>query len=289
MLAADREYQAARERLTVAAYKQVGTIWREVGDDFDRGWPIVAPAIVATITDAQEGAAADGLAYFDAALVEQDITPQAPRIDPAAFAGVAYSLDGLTTGDLDSLTYGSVVHARTAPATSLSERIDAGSRWLGRITQTQLSQAGRASMSVAMTSDAQTGWTRTVNPPCCRFCAVRAGTFHTWNYPFWQHTGCDCTRTPTTFDRLGETATDIGPDDVTYLTDAQREAMREGADLGRIINSERGISEDRMTTTAQISRRNRGRTRLTPDGIYAVSATREEAIERLRQYGYIYL
>lgn len=289
MLAADREYQAARERLTVAAFSQVGSIWRGIGDDFDRGWPVIAPAIVATITDAQEGAAADGLGYFDAALAEQGIAPQAPRVAPAAFAGSAYSLDGMVLGDLSALTYGAVVRARSAQATSLAERIDVGSRWLGTVTQTQLAHAGRASMSVAMTADTQTGWTRTVNPPCCRFCAVRAGTFHTWKYTFWQHPGCDCTRTPTTLDRLGETATDIGPDDVTYLTDAQRQALREGADLGRVINADRGISEDRMTTTAQISRRNRGRTRLTPDGIYAVSATRDEAIQRLREHGYLYL
>lgn len=190
MLAADREYQAARERLTLAAHRQVGTIWREIGDDFDRGWPVIAPAIVATITDAQEGAAADGLAYFDAAMSEQGITPKQALIDPAAFAGSAYTLDGLALGDLSALTYGAVVRARSLPATSLAERIDAGSKWLGTITQTQLAHAGRASMSTKMTADAQAGWTRTVNPPCCRFCGVRAGTFHAWNYPFWQHPGC---------------------------------------------------------------------------------------------------
>lgn len=312
MLAADREYQAARERLALAAHRQVGTIWRQIGDDFDRGWPIIAPAIVATLTDAQEGAAADGLAYFDAALQEQGIAQQPARIDPAAFAGHSYSLDGMTTGDLGSLTYGAVVHARTTPATSLSQRLDVGSRWLGRVTQTQLAQAGRASMSVAMVTDARTGWTRTVNPPCCRWCAVRAGTFHTWNYPFWQHTGCDCTRTPTTLDRLGDTATDIGPDDITGLSMEQREAIRDGADIAQVINSDRGRSRDGLTTTEGTTRRGFGyhalgkdprndvrikgernfrttKKRLTPDGIYAIAKDREEAITLLRQHGYIYL
>ncbi len=312
MLAADPEYQAARERLTLATHRQVGSIWREIGDDFDRGWPVIAPAIVATITDAQEGAAADGLAYFDAAMSEQGITPKQALIDPAAFAGSAYTLDGLALGDLSALTYGAVVRARSLPATSLAERIDAGSKWLGTITQTQLAHAGRASMSTKMTADAQAGWTRTVNPPCCRFCGVRAGTFHTWNYAFWQHPGCDCTRTPTTLDRLGDTATDIGPDDITGLSMEQREAIRDGADIAQVINSDRGRSRDGLTTSEGTTRRGFGyhalgkdprndvrikgernfRTtgkRLTPDGIYAIAKDRDEAITLLRQHGYIYL
>lgn len=95
---------------------------------------------------------------------------------------------------------------------------------------------------------------------------------------------CDCTRTPTTLDRLGDTATEIGPDDITGLSEAQRDALREGADLPRVVNAERGRSDDRMTTT-ELARS--GRARLTPDGIYAVSTTREEAIQRLREHGYL--
>lgn len=283
MLATDREYLAARERLTAATVGEVRRTWAQVGPDFDRGWPVVGPVIAALIIDGQEGAARDGAAYFTAALAEQGLSSPSPRMAPAAFTG-AYSLDGGELGDMGLLTYGAVVHARAAQVGSLAERLDVGARWLGTVTQTQLAHAGRSATSTAITATGQAGWTRTVNPPCCRYCAVRAGTFHTWRYTFWQHPGCDCTRTPTTLDNLGQTATEIGPDDVTGLTDAQREAIREGADLGRVVNADRGVSDGRLTTTA-LARR--GQRRLTPDGIYRIASDRNEARALLRRFGYL--
>lgn len=286
MLATDREYQAAREHLTAATVGEVRRAWGQIGSDFDRGWPIIGPVIAALISAGQEGAARDGAAYYTAVMAEQGMDEVAPRMNFPTFTG-AYSLDGEALGDLGLVTYGAVVHARTAAAGSLTERLDVGARWLGTLTQTQLAQAGRAASSTAIATSDRAGWTRTVNPPCCRYCAVRAGTFHSWNYPFWQHPGCDCTRTPTTFSKLGEAVSDVEADDITYLTDAQRQALREGADLGRVINADRGIAADRMTTTAQTSRRNRGQVRLTPDGIYRIASDRAEARALLRRYGYL--
>lgn len=186
-LATDREYQRARERLTAATVGEVRRVWSQIGPDFDRGWPVVGPVITGLIADGQEGAARDGAAYFTAAMAEQDMPVRPPRINPAGFAGGAYTLEAEALGDLGLLTYGAVVHARTAQADALTERLDVGARWLGTVTQTQLAHAGRAAVSTAMTDEGRAGWTRTVNAPCCRFCAVRAGTFHTWNYTFWQH------------------------------------------------------------------------------------------------------
>jgi hypothetical protein len=108
------------------------------------------------------------------------------------------------------------------------------------------------------------------------------------------------------------------------LTKAQRQALEDGADLSQVVNAHRvgARSKDGMTTSEGTTRRGlasrrmrelaaaegrtlaetstavgrrgyitnyveRRTTRLTPEGIYRVSATREEAIQRLRDNGYI--
>jgi len=113
----------------------------------------------------------------------------------------------------------------------------------------------------------------------------------------------------------------ITPDSIKDLTRAQRQAIDDGADMNQVINSHRvgARSKDKMTTSegttrrgyasyvkravarqrgeaveevvtrAGKSRRNatRVKQRLTPEAIYRLSGTREEALRLLRQNGYI--
>jgi hypothetical protein len=67
---------------------------------------------------------------------------------------------------------------------------------------------------------------------------------------------------------------------------AQRKQLNDGGDLGRVINSHRAgtRSSDGMTTTELKPKQGQ---RLTPEGIYRVCATRDEALQRLRDNGYL--
>jgi hypothetical protein len=282
-----------------------------MGEDFDASWRLVGPRLVAIVTAAQLGAARDSSAYVGAALAEQGIrsTPDG-TVAPGAFAGVASSLDGLTYGSLDDLLYGAVVNARSATADSLSQRLAAGRTWLDTAVHTQVADAGRMASSTDITSRPRIGWTRMVNPPCCQRCAALAGKFFRSNTGFQRHPRCDCRHVPSTEAAWDAIGVRIGPEDVTDLTIAQRRAIGDGADMNQVVNSHRAgaRSADLMTTNEGVTKRGvAGRRlidasgaegkigrysrssaqRLTPEGIYRVSATREEALLRLRQNGYL--
>ena len=271
--------------------------WASMGDDLDASWARVGPRISLLVSASQLGAARDAAEYVPAALDEQGIRvkPDA-AVAPEGFAGRATSLDGLSYGSLDSLLYGAVVHARTAEAETLAQRLSVGQAWLDTLVRTQVADAARMASSAAISARPRVGWTRLVNPPCCQRCAVLAGKFFRSNEGFQRHPKCDCRHVPTTEAKWDDVGVRIGPDDVKDLTVAQRQAISDGADMNQVINSHRAgtRSKDLMTTSEGRSKRGvagqrltKGQKRLTPEGIYRVSATREEALQRLRDNGYL--
>ena len=135
-----------------------------------------------------------------------------------------------------------------------------------------------------MTARNGVGYVRAVNPPCCKDCAVQAGKFFRSNTGFKRHPGCDCVHIPTTVAQPGGFGQSVDPADITNLSAAERDALADGADLSRVVNANRGRSKDGFTTTERKPKRGQ---RLTPEGIYRVSATREEAVRRLRDNGYL--
>lgn len=82
---------------------------------------------------------------------------------------------------------------------------------------------------------------------------------------------------------------EISAHQVKDLTVAQRKAVSDGADLSQVINAHRkgARSSDGMTTSEGVTRRHGQPARLTPAAVYRVSSTREEALRRLRDNGYL--
>jgi hypothetical protein len=224
-----------------------------------------------------------------------DVEPDA-QVNPNAWAGVAS--DGRP---LDTLLYGAVVHTKMLIGHNYSpaEALTGGGDWLDMAARTQVADASRGAAGVAITARPQVGWVRMVNPPCCQRCAVLAGKLFKWNTGFQRHPRCDCRHVPAKGGEVpdGYTA-DIAPDQIKDqikdLTRGQRKAIADGADTNQVINSHRRgrRSKDGMTTSEGGTHRGlagqRGtRRRLTPEGIYRVSSSREEALQRLRDHGYI--
>ena len=281
------DHYRAQQRMLVRALAAVRSEWARMGQDFDSSWSRIGPRVVALTAAAQVGAARDGIAYVPAALEEQDLpTKTVGKPRGLAFVGSATSIDGLTYGSLDDLLYGAVVHARTANVTSFPERLQVGGRHLERLVHTQISDAARMAASTTISATHGAGWVRMVNPPCCQRCAVLAGKFFYSNDGFQRHPQCDCRHVPTNKANWSDVGADIKPDDIKDLTQAQRQAIADGSDMNRVINSHRAgkRSEDLMSTFEGAKR---GRRRLTPEGIYKVSSTREEALRRLREHGYL--
>lgn len=280
------DHHRAQQRLILATLALVRREWNRMSDDLDASWSVVGPRIATLVSAAQVGAARDGIAYVPDVLEEQGIgapvdgTPRAP-----GFVG-ATSLDGLTYGSMDDLLYGAVVHARVAPVETLQERLKAGAASLERVVHTQISDAGRMAASTTISATRGAGWVRDVNPPCCQRCAVLAGKFFKSNAGFQRHPRCDCRHVPTTEAKWEDVGVTIRPDQIRDLTKAQRAAVAEGAEMNQVINSHRAgtRSGDLMSTSEGATRRGR---RLTPEGIYKVSSSRDEVLHRLRVNGYL--
>jgi len=278
------EHYDAQARLIVATLTLTRREWARMTEDFDTSWRTVGPRMLALTTSAQLGAARSGAGYVPAALDELG-TPVEPvaEVNPAAFAGVAS--DGRP---LDSLLEHSVVTAKTAVGNGVApaEALAAAGRWLDMVVHTQVADAARGAASVAISARPRTGWVRMVSPPCCSRCAILAGKWFRSNQGFQRHPRCDCRHIPS----LEDTADNLGTDpnalfaagQVKGLTSGQAQAIAEGADPARVINASRKASG--MTTTEAAVK---GRRRLTPDGVYRVASSREEAVALLRQHGYL--
>lgn len=286
--AAEQHYQA-QLRQEEATALLVGREWRRMDQaDLDGSWSRIVDRLTLVLASAQLGAARAGAGYVGQMV---NIEPDG-QVNPQAWSGVAAD-----NRPLDTLLYGAVVHTKMLIGHDYSpaQALTSGGDWLDMATRTQIADASRGAAGVAIAARPRVGWVRMVNPPCCQRCAVLAGKFFKWNDGFQRHPRCDCRHVPTEGDQIpdGYTA-DIAPGQIKDLTHAQRKAIADGADVNQVINSHRAGSRSKngMTTSEGNTRRGlagqRGaRRRLTPEGIYRVSSTREEALQRLRDNGYI--
>ncbi len=308
MLRSAADHYRAQQRLITVTAAAIRREWDLIGPDFDAGWRRVGPRIVTLMTAAQIGAARDGAAYVGQALTEQRITANpAGSVNVGHLTG-AYSVDGQTVGDLDAVLYGAVVKARAGSAESLGDRLALGRSWLDMMTVTQVADAARAATGVGIAARPRIRYVRMVNPGCCQRCAVLAGKASK-TIAFPRHPGCLCRAVPTGEGKTHGLVEAIEPADVRDLTKAQRQAIADGADMNQVSNSHRmyvsreGIytparSRDGMTTTEGATRRGlagqrlgaeskkRAR-RLTPEGVYRLASSPEEAIALLKKHGYL--
>lgn len=269
---AAREFYQARNRLTVITRAEVRLAWRRMGADFDASWRLVRPHLLALVTQAQVAAADMGTQYIADVLEEtgQDAEPVAP-VRPEAFGGVAS--DGRT---LDGLLVGGVTTAKQAVEAGESHAgaLAKGQRFLDMAAWTQIADAGRGGSSVAMMSRPKvTGWTRAVNPPCCSRCAILAGRWYRTNAGFPRHPRCDCFHVPVAEAMAGELMTDpqelLEQGKVSDLTKAQRQALDDGADFGRVVNARRNMDATQV------------------EDVYRRAKTRDEAIAGLKRHGFL--
>lgn len=281
------EHYAAQQRQVEATAILARRQWRRMSvDDIDGSWVKVVDRLAFVVASGQLGAARAGAAYVPAVLGAD--SPADASVAAQRLAGIAS--DGRP---LDTLLYAAVIRAREALSrTTPVSAMASGADHLDLLVRTQVADAGRAAASVAITARPRVGYVRMVSPPCCQRCAVLAGKTFRWNDGFKRHPRCQCRHTPVEEGNPLGYSSDIEPAQIRDLTEAQRQAISDGADVAQVINAHRGRNSGGMTTTEGTTRRGlagqRGvRRRLTPDAIYRVSATREEAVERLRANGYL--
>lgn len=217
----------------------------------------------------QVRAARGAVAAVGRVLAQQSIeAPPAATVAPQAFSTAS---DGRTLAGL-------LEQADTLPK-------------LQTMTVTQITDTDRVATGVATTiRPAVSGHIRNVGATCCSRCAILAGQFYRYSDGFKRHPGCRCTMVPTT---RGTAHDEIdSPEDlflqgrITDLSQRDAQAVRDGADLGKVVNVRRKAAG--LTVAGRvIARRDGRRRRLTPEGIYDLASDRDDAIRLLAKYGYI--
>lgn len=320
-----REYAVEQRRESQAAVAAVRRLWRRMGVDFDESFARVLPSLLTVVKTAQ-GRVAEGAQSYVPDVLEE--TGQAR----AAGAFATARVDGLlgVAGDgrpVDSLLFGGVTHAkeRVAAGATAQQALVAGGQWLSTAVGTLLSDTGRQSESLAIGVRPVAGWVRMLNPPSCSRCVVLAGRWYRKSSGFQRHPKCDCRHIPASeavgadltispvdyFDSLSDTEQDA------TFTKAGAEAIRNGADIGQVVNARRGMQAAQvggrqiLVTTEGTTRRGQAyryltagrssdtgrgyrrpraasRPRLMPETIAQVARDRGDYLRLLRANGYLY-
>ncbi|MDA2805712.1 VG15 protein [Nocardiopsis suaedae] len=314
MPAVARAHQTEQERLSTQAGRGVREVWSEVDpDDLTGSWAGLLPRLVRLVVATQAAAAALSRSYLAELLGEA--APPVAEVVPGALSGTASDGRDLATLLAQPMI---TVLSRIDRGESPSRALAAGLLQLETITRTQVSDTARAADHVGMAARPScVAYTRVVELPACARCIILAGRTYPWSTGFQRHPQCDCGMVPM---RPGETRPGINArelfEDMSPAEQARRfgpggaEAIREGADLAQVVNARRGMqsaaarNRGRYTTEGTTPRgiagrrlgdltsgagryRRSSRPRLMPEVIMREARTRDEAIELLREHGYL--
>lgn len=252
--------------------------WQSVGGrgDWLEQWTKLLPRVASIVGAAQLVSAREAAAAVSPALEESGF-PEATlaAVDPQRFVGWT------DRAPLRTALLSPVVKARMAPG-SEDEMLAAGGRWLDRMVSTLVADAGRAASGVQIAATKNAGWVRYEPAPYCQRCAPLVGKWFAHNKGFQRHPQCPAVHRPASRREPPKGySSHPGADEVKDLTDAQRKALAEGADLFKVINSHRR----RGLETAGIGNVTR---RGTPAWIYAQAGDdRAAAVRLFRQFGYL--
>ena len=263
--------------------------------DLDNSWARLLPGTQQIVVAGQVLAAAQAEDYLTASAGAADLA-----VDPIGFAGRA--ADGRS---LATLLLEPVVAVKTAllAGQPLDEALGRGLVRLAMSSTTEVADAGRTATGTGITARPQVhGYVRVVNPPACGRCVVLAGRVYRWSEGFSRHPRCDCSMQPVA---SAEAKAARSPEDLFRSMDSSEQekaftvagakAIRDGADIVRVVNAQRGMYEagGRNLTREATTRRGRASgqtagTRLTPRQIYRQSGEdRAEAVRLLRRFGYL--
>lgn len=283
-------------RLQVLGLRAGRRAWSGVAaGDISGSWQRSLSSLLPVVEGIQLNAAISGSEYGSLSLAELGkYVPPTDFVDPSAFTG--YDPNGRPLrGLLESPAY--TAKRWIGDGYEPDAAIEAAGRRLDIILRSIVADAARQAASVDLAVRPGVGYVRVIVGETCRDCIVLAGKWFRWNKGFKRHPGCDCIHRPATQALAANEVYDpyahffglskAEQDRLWGVDDAQ--AIRDGADIYRVYNADRNRrSAARMTTTAGTTRRGfHIGERLTPDGIYARAKSREEALELLRQHGYL--
>lgn len=299
------DHYATRAAITRAAVAAVRARWESAaGRAVDMAWERLLPEVMTIVAGVQLAAARTADDYVDSTLAQQGArTPAAGAVAANRLAGIAS--DGRT---LDGLLRQPAVAAAQAlkQGVAVERALAGGQASLEMIVRTQVADAGRVADGIAVTARNRVGYVRMLIPPSCSRCVLLAGRWYAYDAGFPRHPVCNCTQIPAREDAAGDLRTDPKDyfrslpeqDQNRIFTKAGAQAIRDGADMGQVVNARRGMSvAGEVTTEGATSHGFAGQRlgaasgqvarRLTPEGIYKLAESRADAVRLLRRFGYI--
>ena len=303
--------------VTGAVLLAIRNVWPQFDPaNINASFGSILAQLVSFLAAGQVAVARQAQQYVPRVLGELDLDDGRPEgvSRPVAFIG---SSSGLTLPETLDTVRLRALHA----AAEGGDSAGSGLALLEGIARTQIADAARLATSTEIAVRPWvTGSVRLLNPPACDRCILLAGKFYLWSDGFPRHDNCDCRHIPASEDVAGDLRTD--PDAYfRSLTEAEQDkafgkaraqAIRDGADMGQVVNSRSGVStaqvfgrDVRVTASGTTSRGAFGRAqrdlskqrgeryrrsrtpRLTPESIYKLAKDREDAIRLLRFYAYI--
>jgi hypothetical protein len=299
------EYQAEIASLTTAISQVAAGMWAGVdpGNIAD-SWAAQIPEMTAVTAGAQLAAAKLADPYLEESAVFADaVEDVAEKVAPRAFAGVAS--DGRA---LASLLYQPVISSLLTIKHGADVRtaLASGHATLDMIARTQVADAGRSAVQVAMTPHKKLeGQIRIAVGKSCSRCVILAGHWYAYNAGFARHYRCDCIGVPAR--GAQQAGINQNPQRIYDLMTPQersragwsyadQRAIAEGADLNQVTNIHRkgGLftaDGKQYTREGARTRARRGimEPRKTPGQIYREAGDdRDEAIRMLRENGYLF-
>jgi hypothetical protein len=243
-----REHYHGRRGLAEAVARLARQIWARIDPgDLDASWSRYGPELVVGLAGAQLAVAGRADEYTEASLEAQGASAAASdAVNPSSLAGIAS--DGRP---LDSLLLNAIttVKAGVAGGAGIDQAMGAGYANLSMLVQTQVADAGRNADQLALVARKVTpGYVRMVQAGACGRCIVLAGRFYRWNAGFLRHPACHCVHVPAAEDRPGDVRTNprawfdsLGKaEQDKQFTAAGAQAIRDGADIGQVVNARRG-------------------------------------------------
>lgn len=233
-----------------------------------------------------------------------------PAVSAGAFAGVSSHGFPVLEPLIASIDYAGV----PAPAEAVPEPWWDGKTpltFLGavkRIVEGEVREAGRSAFGAGLVTSEHTRYIRLLVGPSCKRCVILAGRIYRDLDGFDRHPPtCDCEHWPVEdLDEAIAAGLVVSRADalerglVRDLTDEERQAIDDGADMGQVVNASRGMYTanafgQRVAATREGTKRSlwrqqnpSSRVRLRPEAIYHLAeGDRDVALRLLQENGYL--
>lgn len=304
----------------MTALRAARKAWRKVDENnIEASWTLASRDFIDLMASIQAKTAELAVDCTVAALAEQGDYVEPHGFVNTALFGDGYAPSGIRLSDYFRSPVLDVLHAIKQGA-SPTHAIQFGMKQLGTITVLLVDDTERSAAGVSITQREDVGYVRVESADCCDRCMILAGKYYRYNEGFLRHPHCHGRHLPVKGKAQAERSgwlTDpmegfkalSREEQDRRFGKANAQAIRDGADIFQVVNSRRGIqglgarmgrSRDTvfMTTSEGTTRygwsnmlaAQQGRKqkrRLTPEGIYSLARSREEAIRLLEREGYI--